>query len=151
LCVYIHKCCGVIWKRSTLSNVQKHTHSTVSVTNIGKLSHCMLDINYYKLCQTGKDIRLKLSWQANAINSSQAVSSDKMVWISIVDNVSLSIIMQSLATDHRNILMMEIVTVPKMLEIHSILTHLPAWDLNWPEMTAAEIYTNTLPTKQIKL
>jgi hypothetical protein len=83
----------------------------------------MLDINYDNLSQTtGKDMRLKLSWQANVMNSSQAVSYDKMEWISIFNNVSLSIIMQSLATDHRNILTMETVTVPKMLEIDSILT-----------------------------
>lgn len=33
-----------------------------------------------------------------------------------------SIIMQSLANDNRNILMIETVTVPKILEIHSSLT-----------------------------
>lgn len=65
------------------------------------------------------------------MNSSQAASTDKMEWISISGNVAVSIIMQPLAADHRNI-MMEKVAAPGKLEIHSILMQLPAWeDFSW--------------------
>lgn len=47
---------------------------------------------------------------------------------------------------------METAAVPEKLEIHSTFVSSTAWeDFNGHEMIVAEIYANTLPTKQTML
>lgn len=65
----------------------------------------MLDIIYDNLCHTtGKyKIEVFMTSKCNELFSGSQLVYDKTEWISISDNVAVSIIMQPLATDHGNI------------------------------------------------